>query len=338
MRFENVAICSVAHVDARDRVTSTELEAALAEPMHRLGIPRGILRGLTGIVARRMWDASFQPSEAATAAAEVAIERAGVDRGRLGILINTSVCRDYIEPSTAALVHRNLGLGSDCVNFDLGNACLGFLSGMEIVGNMIERRQIDYGIVVDGENSRYVVSKTLERLRQPDVDEAFFRANFATLTLGSGGAAMMLGRSDLVPHGHRFVGSVTVAATEHNDLCHGQVDQMQTKTRELLVEGIKLAKRTWDAAKVELGWSPGCLDEYVLHQVSKAHTEKLAAALELEHEKILTTYEELGNVGPAAVPIVLSKAVEAGRVQSGNRVGLLGIGSGLNCSMAEVVW
>ena len=40
----------------------------------------------------------------------------------------------------------------------------------------------------------------------------------------------------------------------------------------------------------------------------------------------------------AAVPIVLSKAAEAGRISKGSRVALMGIGSGLNCSMAEVVW
>ncbi|MEM7436350.1 MAG: 3-oxoacyl-ACP synthase III [Myxococcota bacterium] len=338
MRFEQVSVYGVSHVDAEHRVTSTELEAQLEATMQRLGIPRGILQGLTGIEARRMWDGSYPPSQAATAAGELAIERAGVSRERIGVLINTSVCRDYIEPSTASLVHRNLDLAPHCINFDLGNACLGFLSAMEIVGNMIERGQVEFGLVVDGENSRQVVTETIKRLRDPEIDQDTFRANFATLTLGSGGAAMVLGRNDLAPNGHRFVGSVTTAATEHADLCRGQVDRMETKTKELLVEGIALAKRTWEAAKVELGWRPGSLDEYVLHQVSKSHTEKLAGALELEPLKILTTYGELGNVGPAAVPIVLSKAVEAGRIERGNRVGLLGIGSGLNCSMAEVVW
>ncbi|MEM9731016.1 MAG: 3-oxoacyl-ACP synthase III [Myxococcota bacterium] len=338
MQFQNVSVVSVNHVDAASRVTSEELEAELRPTMERLRIPQGILQTLTGIEARRMWDLTYPPSQAATEAGALAIERAGIDPKRIGVLINTSVCRDYIEPSTASLVHRNLGLAPHCINFDLGNACLGFLSAMEIVGNMIERGQIEFGLVVDGENSRQVVTETLKRLNAPEVDEASFRANFATLTLGSGGAAMVLGRSDIVSDGHRFVGSVTTAATEHADLCRGQVDRMETKTKELLVEGIALAKRTWEAAKAELGWRPGSLDEYVLHQVSKSHTEKLSGALELEAHKILTTYEELGNVGPAAVPIVLSKAVEAGRIKPGNRVGLLGIGSGLNCSMAEVVW
>jgi 3-oxoacyl-[acyl-carrier-protein] synthase-3 len=338
MRFENVSVCSVAHVDAAHRITSAELEARLAGPMARMGVPAGLLENLTGIKARRMWDEAYQPSQAATAAAELAIERAGIGRDQIGVLINTSVCRDYIEPSTACLVHGNLGLGSGCMNFDLGNACLGFINGMEVVGNMIERGQVDYGIVVDGENSRYVVNRTIETLSAPDIDEATFRANFATLTLGSGGAAMVLGRKDLVTDGHAFLGGVTVAATEHNRLCFGQVDGMQTRTKELMVAGLQLAAVTWQAAKRELGWTPDALDEYVLHQVSRTHTEKLTEVLELDPTKILATYDELGNVGPAGVPIVLSKAVEAGRITTGARVALMGIGSGLNCAMAEIVW
>jgi 3-oxoacyl-[acyl-carrier-protein] synthase-3 len=46
----------------------------------------------------------------------------------------------------------------------------------------------------------------------------------------------------------------------------------------------------------------------------------------------------MGNIGPASVPIVLAHAVELGRIRRGDRVALLGIGSGLNCAMAEVVW
>jgi len=338
MRFGNVSICSVAHVDAPHRVSSAEVEARLDPTMRRLGIPKGLLEGLSGIVARRVWDPGVQPSDAATLAAERAIALAGIDRSRLGVLISTSVCRDYIEPSTACLVHGKLGLDPGCINFDLGNACLGFLSGMEVVGNMIERGQLDYGIVVDGENSRFVVDSTITRLQAPEVDMPGFWANFATLTLGSGAAAMVLARRDLAPNAHRFLGGVTLAATEHRDLCRGQVDHMITNSAELLSSGIELAGRTWQLAEAELGWKREGIAEFVLHQVSKAHTVKLGAALELDPAKILTTYAEYGNVGPAGIPLVLSKAAELGRLQSGDRVALMGIGSGLNCSMAELVW
>jgi 3-oxoacyl-[acyl-carrier-protein] synthase-3 len=76
----------------------------------------------------------------------------------------------------------------------------------------------------------------------------------------------------------------------------------------------------------------------VIHQVSATHTNTLAAQLGLSREKIFTIFEEFGNIGPAGVPTVLAKTVEAGRVKKGDRVALLGIGSGLNCSMMDVQW
>jgi 3-oxoacyl-[acyl-carrier-protein] synthase III len=338
MRFENVAICSVAQVDATHRVSSAELEARLEPTLKRLRVPKGLLEGLTGIKARRMWDASILPSDAAALAGAQALAEAGIDRSRLGILISTSVCRDYVEPSTACLVHGKLELAPSCLNFDVGNACLGFLNGMDIVGNMIERGQIEFGLVVDGENSRFVVDRTIERLTREDVDQAEFWSNFATLTLGSAGAAMVLGRADLVTSGHRYLGGVTVAATEHRYLCRGQVDHMETNSADLLTCGLELAERTWACAQAELGWQPDRLDEVVVHQVSKAHTDKLRARLGLDESKLLATYPEYGNVGPAGIPLVLAKAAALGRLRAGARVALLGIGSGLNCSMAEVLW
>lgn len=337
MRFENVAIYGVAHVDATERVSSAELEARLKPTLERLRVPKGLLEGLTGIKARRMWEPQVLPSDAAALAGARAIAESGIDPQRLGILISTSVCRDYVEPSTACLVHGKLGLGPGCLNFDVGNACLGFLNGMDIVGNMIDRGQIEFGLVVDGENSRYVVDKTIERLVRDDVDQSAFWANFATLTLGSAGAAMVLGRAD-AGGGHRYLGGVTVAATEHRDLCRGQVDQMETNSADLLTCGLDLAERTWATAHAELGWRPEAIDEFVVHQVSKAHTDKLRARLGIDEGKLLATYPEYGNVGPAGIPLVLAKAAELGRLRPGARVALLGIGSGLNCSMAEVRW
>lgn len=338
MNFKNVSVLSVAHVDAPHRITSLEIEERLAPTMERLGIRRDLLRELSGIMERRVWDEGTMPSEVAARAGEKAIEAAGIDRSKLGILINTSVCRDYLEPSTACIAHSMLGLPETCMNFDLGNACLGFVNGMDMVGNLIDRGEVDYGILVNGETSRQITEATIERLQSPDVDEATFRQNFASLTLGSGAAAMVLGRSDLEPNGHQFKGSVNLAATQHCRLCAGNIDTMVTKTKELLMAGMELAVRTWGRATGALDWTVDTIDHFVLHQVSKVHTEQLAGILGIDLEKIFRLYPDFGNIGPAGVPIALSKLAETGRLVRGQRVALLGIGSGINCTMAELIW
>ena len=338
MNFENVSVLSVSHVDAPHRVTSEEIEQRLAPTMDRLGIRRDLLRELSGIIERRVWDEGTMPSEVAAKAGEQALQAAGIDRSKMGILINTSVCRDYLEPSTACIAHAILGLPETCMNFDLGNACLGFVNGMDMAANMIDRGGVDYAILVNGETSRQITDATVELLQSPDIDEATFRENFASLTLGSGAAAMVLGRSDLQPDGHRFKGSVNLAATQHCRLCAGNIDHMVTKTKELLLAGMDLAVRTWDRATGVLDWTADAIDHFVIHQVSKVHTEQLAGILGIDLAKIFRLYPEFGNVGPAGVPIALSKIAESGRLERGQRVALMGIGSGINCTMAELIW
>jgi 3-oxoacyl-[acyl-carrier-protein] synthase-3 len=337
MHFSHVSIANVVAVEAPHRVASSELEERLAPLFRRLSMPAGIIASLSGIEARRFWDEGVTPSQVASRAGEEALVKSGVRRDRIGAVISTSVCRDYIEPSVACLVHRQLGLSSECLNFDVGNACLGFVNGMDMVAHMIERGEIEYGLVVDGEGSRHAVGATIDRLNATGDSRAFADA-FATLTLGSGAAAMVLGRSDLVSNGHRYVGSVSLAATEHNHLCRGQLDGMVTDGTKLLVAGVELAQKTFARARDVLGWSPEALSEVVIHQVSAMHTEKLAGALGIDLAKIHAIYPEHGNVGPASVPMVLAKAEQAGRLSRGKRVGLMGIGSGLNCAMAEIVW
>ncbi len=338
MLYSSVAIEGLACVDAPVRISSSELEARFADTLERLGQRPGLIEKLTGVRERRFFEEGVQPSDAATRAAELALEDAGVERDRVAVCVNTSVCKDFIEPSVASTVHGNLGLSPTCLNFDVGNACLAFLNGMEIVANMIERGQIDCGLVVDGENSRTAVEATVERLSAPGTIDQDLRENFATLTLGSGAAAVVLCRADLASKPHRFVGGVQRAATEHNRLCRGQPDRMTTDAGALLTAGVTLAEETWREAERELGWTSDDLDQIVMHQVGSVHSSTLLKRLGLPRARAHLTYPTFGNIGPAAIPITLAKARDAGKLFDGDRIGLMGIGSGLNCAMMEVRW
>ncbi len=338
MLFQHVAIAGLAHIDAPRRLSSDEINLRLKPTLDRLGIKTDVLQDVAGIHARRLWDEGVQASDVATLAGVKALADAGIDPSRVGLLVNTSVSRDYLEPSTASIVSGNLGLGDECQNFDVANACLAFLNGMDIASRMIERGEIDYALIVDGETANLAYEKTIDRLLQGNATEEQFKNELATLTLGSGAAAMVLARAELAPGAPRYRGGVTRAATEWNKLCRGNLDRMVTDTRMLLIEGIKLAKKTFIAARLALGWAVEEMDEFVIHQVSQVHTAAFIKAFGIDPKKVLTIFGEHGNIGPASVPIVLSKLREMGRLKKGDRVALLGIGSGLNCSMAEVVW
>ncbi len=337
-RYDNVVISGLAHVDAPYALTSAEIESRMSRTMERLGIEPGLLSGLSGIEERRVHDLGVMPSDGAAKAGEAALADSGVDREQIGVLLNTSVCRDYLEPSTACLVHGKMQLPATAVNFDIGNACLGFLNGMNTVAAMIERGEIDHGLVVDGETSRFTLDTTIERLAQDDCTDAMFREQFATLTLGSGAAAVVMSREGTSEQAHRYLGGLSRAATQHANLCVGHVHEMKTDTRGLLMAGLQLSEETWKAALTAFEWDAQSIDTFAIHQVSKVHTSSVAQTLGLDPAKIPMIYPGYGNIGPAGVPTVLSKSVEDGTVTAGSKVLLMGVGSGLNVALAELEW
>ena len=335
----NVAIEAVAYELAPEIIPSAAIEDQLAATMERLGIRPGLLEELTGIRERRFWAPGVMPSDVATQAAHKVIEQAGIDQDEIGCLINTSVCKDYIEPSVASLVHGNLALAPECVNYDIGNACLGFMNAMVTLTLMIEAGLIRYGLIVDGEGSREAVEATIKRLQADDVSAETFRDNFATLTLGSGAVAMLLCHKDDSKSGHVINGAVTRAATQHSRLCLGQRTEMIADAHGVLVHGVELAHATWRRASEYLAnWGDASIDLYIPHQVSARNMEALNATLGLTPHKHHLNLQTQGNIGPAALPITLAMAIDEGRTSPGMHVALMGIGSGLNCMMMSVTW
>ena len=339
MRFKNVSIESIAYERAPLRVTSSALEDRLNPAMTRMRLPPRPIELLTGIVERGFWDPGTPVHEVATRAGRRALTLAGIDRQDVGMLISTSVSKDFLEPSMACLAHGALGLSASCKNFDIANACLGFMNGIEVAGQMIEAGIVDHALLVDGENSGDIVENTIRRLLAPDATSQDFWDNFATLTLGSAAVAMVLGRADRSRTSHRVNGSVGLADTENNRLCIGTSERMVTDSTKLLKAGVALARRTWARGVEELpAWSPTQIDQYICHQVGKAHLTALCDTLSIPINRCFPTYMNYGNVGPAGVPLTLALAEEAGRVRAGDHVALMGIGSGLNVAMMSVTW
>jgi 3-oxoacyl-[acyl-carrier-protein] synthase III len=332
--YTDTAILAVGVAEAPIVVTSDDFDEQLAPTLDRVGLRSGMLEGLAGIRTRRWWPEDVNFADAAAMAGRIALEKSGIDAAEIGLLIDTSVCRDHLEPSAAVDVHHQLGLSTSCLNFDLANACLGFVNGMQLAATMIDAGQINYALIVDGEGSRRTQEGTLRRLQDPSTTRQDVLDNFATLTLGSGGAAMVLGRASEHEEGHRFIGGVSRAATQYKTLCIGDLDHMITDSNGLLRAGVELAGDTWDAARGVFDWDN--LDSYVIHQVSKVHTAAITERLGIDSARVPVTFPDLGNIGPASVPTTLAHAAPG--YSRGQRVACMGIGSGLNSAVIEIDW
>ena len=335
LTHRDVGVLTVAGVEAPEIVTSEWVDEQLSETYERNGLKAGILTDLAGIEARRWWPEDVTFDQAAARAGRKALDASGIDPGRVGMLVSTSVCKHHLEPSVACAVHHALGLPTSCLNFDVGNACLGFINGMQIAASAIDGGLVDYALVVDGEGSRTTQQATLDRLRSPTATAADVFSEFASLTLGSGAAAMILCRMEQHPEAHRLVGGVARSGTEHHELCIGDLDRMRTDSHGLMVAGLQLAEDAWTRSAEDFDWHKG-MDHYIVHQVSQRHTELLCERLGIDPGRCPRTFPQFGNVGPAAIPITLAFHQE--HIREGDRVLCMGIGSGLNLNFTEILW
>lgn len=333
---QNAALLSVAEVEAPEVLTSRELDGRLADALKRLKLPHGLLQRVAGVKARRNWSADGEVRTATVEAGRRALRQAGIDGSEVSMMINTSVSRVHLEPSVAVGVHSDLGLPSSAMNFDITNACLGFVNAMTLASSLIDAGQVKYVLIVNGEDPRWVQEATVERINslEQGVSRDDFMSEFASLTLGCGAAAAVIGPADDHPEGHRIIGGVTRAATQHHNLCVGDHNGMFTDARGLLEGGLELVMDAWKDAKEHFEWQQ--MDSYVTHQVSSLHTSSIIKAAKLDKKRVPVTYPELGNVGPASLPITLAR--EAPKLDRGSRVLCMGVGSGLNTAMVEIQW
>lgn len=327
-------------------VTSDDLEAQL-EPLYRsLRFQKGQLQALTGIRERRFWDPGFPVAQGAVAAGRKALKHAAVSPEEIGILIYAAVCRDNIEPATACTVCHELGLRPETQVYDVSNACLGVLNGMTQIANAIELGQVRAGMVVACETSREVVEATIQRLNDSR-DMNFFKKNIATMTGGSGAVAVILSDSAGNSGRPRLLGGAFRQDNAHHRLCMwgAQTESaadglhfIETDSMGILSNGVRLGRETFKALRPALQWPQEAPDRIVCHQVGETHQRRILEAIGIPATKDFTTFPYLGNIGSVSLPITAAIAVERGFIQPGDRVGFLGIGSGLNCLMLGLQW
>ncbi len=346
MKFSNTCLESLAVALPDEVLSTTEIEERLRPLYERLRLPFGRLELMTGIRERRVWPEGTRPSDASAAAGRAVLAKSGLKAGQVELFIHSAVCRDMLEPATASFAHRKIGLPPTAQILDVSNACLGFLNALTLAAGMIESGQIRCALISSGENGRPLVEQTLRTLLTQPLDRNAIKPYFANLTIGSGAVAALVCHRDLLPAGarpHRLLGGIARAATEHSDLCQGDSHgadalAMQTDSEALLTAGLALARDTWGAFTANTGWDAQSIDRFICHQVGSTHRRKLYEALGLDLAKDFSTFETLGNTGSVALPATLAQAIDAGAVSAGHKVGLLGIGSGLNCLMLALEW
>jgi len=348
MLYNNVCIESLGYTLPEEVITSEDIEQRLAPLYQRLRLPEGRLELMTGIRERRFWAPGVLPSQKSIESGEKAILAAEIDRSEIGVLVHASVCRDHLEPATACRVHHGLRLPSNCLIYDVSNACLGLLNGMLQIANMIELGQIKAGLVLGSEGSRQLVETTINALnRDESLTRAKIKSAVASLTIGSGSCAILLTHRDVSKTQNRIVAARARAHSEFHELCHSGADEaaadgmsplMETDSERLMHEGIATGVETFKDFLQESQWRPDDVQRTFCHQVGAGHRKMMLEALGMNPANDHATLEWLGNTGSVALPITLAHGLETGFAGPGDQLGMFGIGSGINCLMIGAQW
>jgi 3-oxoacyl-[acyl-carrier-protein] synthase-3 len=349
MRWSRVCVEALAHVLPAERARPRDLEQRLLPFYERFHMRPGQVEALSGVEERRFWPAgppAPKMAHCAARAAKEALEAAALDPADVGALVYGGVCRDDLEPATACAVADAVGVRGDGMLFDVSAACLGVLSGMVLVADMIELGRIRAGLVVSAESAREIADDTIERMLAESSLETFRRC-VASLTGGSAAVAVLLTAAEASYSGHRLLGGVAQAAPEHHRIARwgsreGPLGRtpwtMETDAVAVLQAGVPLGRRSWERFLGTLDWEAAAVDKVVMHQVGAAHQAAILEALGIPKEKEFSTFRTLGNTGTCALPMTASIAEKEGFFAKGDRVGLLGIGTGLNTLMLGLDW
>lgn len=374
MKYSQVHIEAIGYELPPVVVSTAELESRLSPVYEALNMSPGQLELLTGINERRWWEPGYPLSLGAAAAGRKALAASNLTADDVDVLIYAGVCREQFEPATACAVAHELQLNSDAAVYDLSNACLGVLNGIVDVANRIELGQAKAGLVVSAETAREINENVIDRMVRSKSLE-LFRESVATLTGGSGAVAVLVVNEELSREKRRkILGGVTQSDLQYHSLCrwgmqsllpatvhtvekvfghqaraivqrsidfglrHVMIPFMETHAGEVLKYGVELGMRTWKKFLGKIGWGIDQLDKVICHQVGAGHRDAVLKALGIPPEKEFSTFEFLGNMGTVSLPLTAALAEEREFLQPGDRVGFLGIGSGLNCLMLGLEW
>ncbi len=365
MKYTKVFINSIGYELAPHIVKTEEIEEKLKPFYDAAGFSPGQLVALTGIKERRYWDKEHTLAQGAAKAGQKAIDAAAISPDDIEALVFCGVGRDGFEPATACAVADALEISPLAHVYDVSNACLGVITGMVQVANEIELGNIRAGLVVSCETSRQIVEATIDEINKAKSIE-FYKKTIATLTGGSGAAAVLLTNGSFSSNRpdcqsekncssesmnsslHRIDGGVVRHACTHHKLCRWTFEEngmpanskitMRTDAHGVLEYGIDLAKSTFIQLKQELNIPKGKPDKIICHQVGSTHRQMFLNAININKEQDFPTFPFLGNMGTVSLPMTAAIAEERGFLRKGDYVGFLGIGSGLNCLMMGIIW
>jgi 3-oxoacyl-[acyl-carrier-protein] synthase III len=309
------ALASVA-MAVPERVVSNETVAAGA------GVTEQWIVHRTGVYERRHVSEGERLQDLATAAGRAALEEAGLAPEDLDLVLVATLAADELTPNAAPLVAHDLG-AVNAGAMDVGSACTGFLSGLQLATAQVEAGR--------AENVLLIGADVLSRF----VDPAD-RGTAAIFADGAGAAVIAPAADGRSRIGHIQLrcdgaGAPSITASDRERIIHMQGHD----TFKAAV--LRMTEATLDSVG-HAGLGIEDIDLFVYHQANARILAAVGERLSLDEAKVVNCIDRYGNTSSATLPIALADARERGLLEPGMNVLLSAFGAGFTWGAGVIEW
>ena len=300
------------------RVSNVELAAELAAK----GVETSDewIASRSGIRARHFADPDTPCSDLAVEAARRALSAAALAPDDIDLIIVATSTPDMVFPSVACIVQQKLGIANHCAAFDMQAVCSGFTYAMTTADVFIRSGQATNALVIGAE----VFSRILN-----------FEDRTTCVLFGDGAGAVVMTASErpgvLASKLHADGSHVDILCVPGN--VHGGAIAGNAFLRMDGPAVFRLAVNVLEQVANETLKAAGLvatdLDWLIPHQANIRIMQGTCKKLGLPMNKMIATVAEHGNTSAASIPLALDVAVRDGRIRSGHKVLMEGVGGGL---------
>ena len=287
----------------------------------------------TGISERRIAADDEYTSDMAAKACELAIERSGVAKDEIDLVICATVTPDYFNmPSTACIISDKLGI-RDVQAFDISAACSGFVYLLSVAKAFVESGMKKNVLIVGAEKFSSIVDYT---------DRG------TCILFGDGAGAAMICATDNEKEG--FIDLHASADGAYADFlmtpapgCVNPVSQrvldeglqyVQMKGNETFKLAVKTLTKDVKEILAKNEINSDDIPHFIPHQANYRIIKAVGDALKMKEEQVVLTVGKFGNTSAASIPMAINDIWESGRLQNGELMLLDTFGGGLTWASA----
>jgi 3-oxoacyl-[acyl-carrier-protein] synthase III len=276
------------------------------------------IRTRTGIEERRIADDNTNTSDMGFAAAQKAIQDAGITPEDIDLILVATVTPDQPFPSVACMLQERLG-AKKAAAMDVSAACAGFMYGIITGKQFVESGAYKHVLVVGVEK----LSKITD----------WNDRNTAVL-FGDGAGAVIVGE---VSEG-RGILSFELGADGTGAKHLYQDEYIIMNGREVFKFAVRQMGESCINVLEKAGLTKEDVDFLIPHQANIRIMEASRQRLELPVEKMSKTVHKYGNTSAASIPISIVEEIEAGKIKDDDLIVMVGFGGGLTWGAIAIRW